>query len=98
MSWLPPMSQDALRGCGMVSCILTHVPRRTLQEYDECLKHIEKILEETEGLCEYAIYVKALILRQRGAGLHFWPRRRLVMRRMSSRRTCCQGVFPLGGH
>ncbi len=37
-----------------------------MQEFDECLKLIDTVLEETEGLCEYALYVKALIKRQRG--------------------------------
>lgn len=37
-----------------------------IQELDECLKLIEVVLEETEGLCEFALYVKALIKRQRG--------------------------------
>jgi Bardet-Biedl syndrome 4 protein len=35
-------------------------------DYSECLKVIEQQLEVCQGLCEYAIYVKALILRQRG--------------------------------
>ncbi|GLC34848.1 Bardet-Biedl syndrome 4 protein [Pleodorina starrii] len=38
----------------------------TRQEFEECLKQIDKILEETDGLCEYAIYIKALIMRHRG--------------------------------
>lgn len=37
------------------------------QEFDECLKLIDQVLVDTENLCEYAIYVKALIKRQRGA-------------------------------
>lgn len=37
-----------------------------MQEFDECIKQIDKVLDETEGLCEYAIYVKALIMRHRG--------------------------------
>lgn len=36
------------------------------QDFEECLKVIEDALQETEGLCEYALYVKALIQRQRG--------------------------------
>jgi Bardet-Biedl syndrome 4 protein len=36
------------------------------QEFDECLAIIESQLEEANGLCEYPIYVKALIKRQRG--------------------------------
>jgi len=36
------------------------------QEFDEAVRLIEQVLEETEGLCEFAIYVKALIKRQRG--------------------------------
>mmetsp|Transcript_33762 Transcript_33762/g.60952 ORF Transcript_33762/g.60952 Transcript_33762/m.60952 type:complete len:408 (-) Transcript_33762:680-1903(-) len=36
------------------------------QEFTECLKQIETVLKETNGLCEYAIHVKALIQRQRG--------------------------------
>ena len=35
------------------------------QDHDECLKIIEQQLLET-AFCEYPIYVKALILRQRG--------------------------------
>ncbi|GLI61293.1 hypothetical protein VaNZ11_003647 [Volvox africanus] len=38
----------------------------TRQEFEECLQQIDKILEETDGLCEYAIYIKALIMRHRG--------------------------------
>lgn len=56
----------------------THGPQRACvhrrdtllpQEYEECLKQIEKVLEETDGLCEYAVYVKGLIMRQRGERL-----------------------------
>uniref|UniRef100_A0A7S3GDF2 Uncharacterized protein n=1 Tax=Palpitomonas bilix TaxID=652834 RepID=A0A7S3GDF2_9EUKA len=36
------------------------------QDYDDCLKVIEEQLKECKGLCEYPIYVKALIKRQRG--------------------------------
>uniref|UniRef100_A0A7S2QUY1 Uncharacterized protein n=1 Tax=Chlamydomonas chlamydogama TaxID=225041 RepID=A0A7S2QUY1_9CHLO len=36
------------------------------QEYDECLKLIEQVLQETDNLCEHALYTKALIKRQRG--------------------------------
>ncbi|KAI8467023.1 MAG: Bardet-Biedl syndrome protein 4 [Monoraphidium minutum] len=36
------------------------------QEYDDCTKLVDSVLEETENQCEYAIYVKALIERQRG--------------------------------
>ena len=36
------------------------------QEYSECLVVIEDQLRECGGLCEYPLYVKALILRQRG--------------------------------
>ncbi|KAL0486219.1 Bardet-Biedl syndrome 4 protein [Acrasis kona] len=35
-------------------------------DYVECLKVIEEQLQSCQGLCEYAIYVKALILRQKG--------------------------------
>jgi Bardet-Biedl syndrome 4 protein len=35
-------------------------------DYVECLKVIEQQLEACQGLCEYAIYVKGLILRQKG--------------------------------
>ena len=37
------------------------------QEYEECLKVIEAQLSECKGLCEYPIYVKALIRRQQGS-------------------------------
>ena len=43
------------------------------QEFEECLKLIEQVLEDTDGLCEYAIYVKALIRRQRGKGWGWSP-------------------------
>jgi len=36
------------------------------QEYKECLKIIEEQLRECNGLCEYPIYIKGLILRQEG--------------------------------
>jgi hypothetical protein len=36
------------------------------QEHDECLKLVDKVLAETDNRCEYAIYVKGLIERQRG--------------------------------
>lgn len=36
------------------------------KQFADCLKIIEKVLLETKGQCEYPIYVKALIMRQRG--------------------------------
>ena len=36
------------------------------QEYDDCNKIIEEMLQESEGKSEYALYVKALILRIKG--------------------------------
>eukprot|EP00798_Chlamydomonas_sp_ICE-L_P026319 gene26319-17414_t len=36
------------------------------QDFDECLKLIESVLDETSDLCEYALFTKALIMRQRG--------------------------------
>lgn len=36
------------------------------QDYDEALTQIEDQLRECGGLCEYPLYVKALIMRQRG--------------------------------
>jgi hypothetical protein len=36
------------------------------QDFKECLKVIEDQLKICKGLCEYAIYVKALIMRQQG--------------------------------
>jgi Bardet-Biedl syndrome 4 protein len=35
-------------------------------EYDECLRVVEEELEAAQGLCEFPIFVKALILRQQG--------------------------------
>ena len=35
-------------------------------EHKECLRIIEEQLKECAGMCEYAIYVKALILRRQG--------------------------------
>lgn len=37
------------------------------QDFDECLALIEQVLGETENLCEYALFTKALIKRQNGA-------------------------------
>ena len=36
------------------------------QEFDECLEMIEQQLKACHGLCEYPLYVKALIKRQQG--------------------------------
>ena len=36
------------------------------QEYDDCIKLIEEMLEDSQGKSEYALYVKALILRIKG--------------------------------
>lgn len=36
------------------------------QELEECVKLIDQVLEETDGICEYALYTKALIKRQKG--------------------------------
>jgi len=36
------------------------------QEFDQCSELIEEVLTESNGMCEYAIYVKALIRRQQG--------------------------------
>ena len=38
----------------------------TRGEYSECLGVIEKQLKDTKGLCEYALYIKAMIKRQQG--------------------------------
>lgn len=35
-------------------------------EHDRCLQLIEEVLSEFDGLCEYPIYVKALVMRRRG--------------------------------
>eukprot|EP00735_Rhodelphis_limneticus_P006966 TRINITY_DN19443_c0_g1::TRINITY_DN19443_c0_g1_i1::g.17063::m.17063 TRINITY_DN19443_c0_g1::TRINITY_DN19443_c0_g1_i1::g.17063 ORF type:complete len:409 (+),score=37.38,sp/Q96RK4/BBS4_HUMAN/53.54/6e-136,TPR_11/PF13414.1/3,TPR_11/PF13414.1/1.1e-12,TPR_11/PF13414.1/1.3e-09,TPR_11/PF13414.1/2.2e-08,TPR_11/PF13414.1/8e-12,TPR_11/PF13414.1/0.00013,TPR_11/PF13414.1/0.05,TPR_2/PF07719.12/1.2e+03,TPR_2/PF07719.12/0.28,TPR_2/PF07719.12/0.00044,TPR_2/PF07719.12/1e-05,TPR_2/PF07719.12/5.6e-05,TPR_2/PF07719.12 len=35
-------------------------------DYEECTKLIDDVLKECDGLCEYPIYVKALIKRQEG--------------------------------
>ena len=40
-----------------------------VQEFDECLKLIDQVLEESNNLCEYALFTKALIKRHRGAVL-----------------------------
>ena len=36
------------------------------QDWDECLRVIEAMLEESKGRSEYALYAKALILRVKG--------------------------------
>lgn len=35
-------------------------------DFDECLKLIEQVLEESDNLCEYALFTKALIKRHNG--------------------------------
>lgn len=37
-----------------------------LQEYEECLKKIDDLLEDSNDKSEYGLYVKALILRIQG--------------------------------
>ena len=41
------------------------------QDFDECLKVIENVLEESGNLCEYALFTKALIKRHNGAKTAF---------------------------
>ena len=36
------------------------------QEYEQCKEIVEQQLRECHGMCEFAIYVKALIMRQEG--------------------------------
>jgi len=36
------------------------------QEFKDCLELVEEQLRESNGMCEYAIYVKALLRRQEG--------------------------------
>lgn len=36
------------------------------QEFDECLKLVEQILEDSQGRSEFATYLKALIFRLKG--------------------------------
>ncbi len=36
------------------------------QDFDECLKLIEQVLEESDNLCEFALFNKALIKRHNG--------------------------------
>lgn len=36
------------------------------QDFDECLKVIDELVAECQGLCEYPIYIKALIKRHQG--------------------------------
>eukprot|EP00761_Pharyngomonas_kirbyi_P009489 gb/GECH01009505.1/.p1 GENE.gb/GECH01009505.1/~~gb/GECH01009505.1/.p1 ORF type:complete len:424 (+),score=102.03 gb/GECH01009505.1/:1-1272(+) len=38
----------------------------TQQRYDECLSVLEKQLKDSQGLCEYALFIKGLIQRHRG--------------------------------
>ena len=38
----------------------------TRGEYSKCMEVIERQLKDTKGLCEYALYVKAMIKRQQG--------------------------------
>lgn len=40
--------------------------RFSMQEFDECVKLIDDILAETNGVAEYPVYVKALTRRMQG--------------------------------
>ncbi len=40
-----------------------------LQDLDECLSLVEVSLADSQGVAEYALYIKALIHRQKGAQL-----------------------------
>ena len=52
-----------------------------LQDLDECLSVIEVSLADSQGGAEYALYIKALIHRQKGAQLAVLFRRALVYQR-----------------
>lgn len=39
-----------------------------LQEFVECQKLVDSVLEESNNLCEYALFTKALIKRHNGGG------------------------------
>jgi len=41
-------------------------PLLCVQDFDACLELIDKVLEDTHNLCEFGLYVKALIKRQQG--------------------------------
>ena len=43
----------------------------TLQDLDECIVLIDDTLADTQGKAEYALYIKALIHRQRGVASAF---------------------------
>jgi Bardet-Biedl syndrome 4 protein len=36
------------------------------QDFEECIKLIDEVLEDSENLCEYALHTKALIKRHNG--------------------------------
>ncbi len=37
-----------------------------MQDFEDCIKLIDEVLEESKGQSEYALHVKALIKRQEG--------------------------------
>ena len=47
-----------------------NVHHSCVQEYDNCLELVEETIKESQGAAEYPLYVKALIYRQQGNGLH----------------------------
>ena len=48
-------------------CMTSHC---TLQNFDECLKLVEQVLQHSNGTAEYALQIKALIQRQQGERPH----------------------------
>jgi len=64
----PPPGSFALRSQAQTrekkNWLINHLYVR--QELKECLEVVEEQLRESNGMCEYAIYVKALIRRQEG--------------------------------
>lgn len=72
------------------------------QEYVECLSVIEAQLRETEGTCEYALYVKGLLRRAEGnltESLVLLQAAALVApENMSNKKQLGRGLFLLGRH
>ena len=58
-----------------------------MQDLDECLILIEASLADSQGVAEYALYIKALIHRQKGVQLAVLFARARLKRRLPAKDT-----------
>lgn len=72
------------------------------KDHDDCLKLIDDILKDCDDLCEYALFVKALIKRQRGQITEslslFQAATRLNPTNVSNLKQVAKSLFLLGKH